>query len=170
MNRLWVRRRLIAGLALALAAGVLGPAWHRRHDPPGGMRRVAYTVEPAPEKALRTRKVLATGYCNCGVCCGWHRDWFGFGRPVLDHGLFARRHRPKRVGITARGTVARHGTIAADPAVFGFGTRLYVPGYGYGKVEDVGGAIKGAHVDLWFSTHAEAQAWGRRTLEVSVVE
>ncbi len=35
------------------------------------------------------------------------------------------------------------GTIAADTDHYPFGTRMYIPGYGWGKVEDRGGAIKG---------------------------
>jgi 3D (Asp-Asp-Asp) domain-containing protein len=50
------------------------------------------------------------------------------------------------------------------------GTRLYVPGYGLGRVEDIGGAIKGDHIDLWFPTHQEARAWGVRRLTVRVIK
>ncbi len=109
--------------------------------------------------------VLVTGYCNCQRCCGWKRSWFGFGRPVYTYGKF--KGRPKKIGVTARGTIARTGTIAADPKVYPFGTRLAVPGYGVGTVEDVGGSIKGRHIDIWFPTHEDAKRWGRRWLAVS---
>jgi 3D (Asp-Asp-Asp) domain-containing protein len=72
--------------------------------------------------------------------------------------------------VTASGIVASAGTVAADPKVFKFGTRLKIPGYGIGRVEDVGGAIKGRHIDLWFSTHREALKWGRRWLKVVPVK
>ncbi len=108
--------------------------------------------------------VLVTGYCNCGKCCGWERSWFGFGRPVYTYGPM--KGSPKKVGTTARGTVARHGTVAADINVFPFGTRLDIPGYGTGVVEDVGGAIKGRHIDVWFPRHDDAVRWGRRRLRV----
>jgi 3D (Asp-Asp-Asp) domain-containing protein len=74
--------------------------------------------------------------------------------------------KPKAVGRTARGTTAKTGTVAADPKVFPFGTRLEIPGYGTGVVEDVGGSIKGRHIDVWFPTHEEAVRWGRRELAV----
>ena len=35
------------------------------------------------------------------------------------------------------------GTIAADTAYYPFHTRIYVPDYGWGSVDDCGGAIKG---------------------------
>ena len=108
--------------------------------------------------------VLVTGYCNCEQCCGWERSWFGFGQPVYAYGPM--KGRPKKIGMTARGTMAREGTVAADPTVFPFGSRLHIPGYGTGVVEDVGGAIKGRHVDVWFPTHEAARQWGRRELAV----
>ncbi len=108
--------------------------------------------------------ILTTGYCNCGKCCGWVRTDGGHGEPVYDYGPL--KGRPKRVGITSSGTRAKHGTIAADTRFFRIGTRLHVPGYGDGRVEDVGGAIKGRHIDLWFPTHDAARRWGRRWLRV----
>jgi len=111
-------------------------------------------------------ELLATGYCNCGECCGWRLDESG--RAVYDYGPM--RGRPKEVGRTSSGTLARPGTVAADPRMFRAGTRLYVPGYGMGRVEDVGGAIKGAHIDLWFPSHEEARRWGARQLRVQVLE
>lgn len=61
------------------------------------------------------------------------------------------------------------GTIAADTAYYPFGTRMYIPGYGWGTVEDRGGAIKGAtRIDLYFSSHQEALNWGRKKVRVTV--
>jgi 3D (Asp-Asp-Asp) domain-containing protein len=45
---------------------------------------------------------------------------------------------------------------------------MTIPGYGQGVAADTGGAIQGARIDLWFSTHAEALAWGRRSLTIAV--
>jgi len=59
------------------------------------------------------------------------------------------------------------GTIAADTKFYKFGTRIYVPGYGMGVVEDRGGAIKGpTRLDLYYDSHAEAREWGRRKVRV----
>lgn len=61
------------------------------------------------------------------------------------------------------------GTIAADTKYYPFGTRMYVPGYGWGVVEDRGGAIKGpSRIDLYFDAHSDALAWGRQKLRVIV--
>lgn len=112
----------------------------------------------------RTETVLATGYCNCQKCCGWKYTWYG--RPVIASGKS--KGRAKKVGVTASGTRARHGTIAADTSVYPMGTIIEIPGYGFGRVEDRGGAVKGGHIDLWFRRHAEALKWGRKNVKVRV--
>lgn len=118
---------------------------------------------PAGVKA-QTVTLLTTGYCKCGQCCGWRRNWLL--RPVYNYGSM--KGNPKKVGQTASGIQARVGTIAADTRFYPFGTVMYIEGYGYGKVEDRGGAIKGQHVDLFFRTHQQALEWGRKTREVKV--
>ena len=114
------------------------------------------------------QELLVTGYCNCGKCCGWRKKWFFFGEPVYDYGKM--KGAPKKVGVTASGAITARGTIAADPAVFPFGTRMGIPGYGSGTVQDIGGSIKGAHIDIWFPLHEEAIAWGARRLKVKVAK
>lgn len=105
-----------------------------------------------------------TGYCDCGECCGWKRNIFG--RAVIASG--PNKGKSKAVGMTASGTRARMGTIAADTRVLPFGTILYVEGYGYGRVEDRGGAIQGNKIDLFFNSHRAALKWGRRSRQVAV--
>lgn len=105
-----------------------------------------------------------TGYCRCGKCTGWHRTWYG--RPVYSSGNS--KGERKEVGVTASGSKAKVGTIAADTTRYPFGTIMHIPGYGYGRVEDRGGAIKGEHIDLYFRSHNEALRWGRQTKKVKV--
>ncbi len=63
----------------------------------------------------------------------------------------------------------RDGTIAADTNYYPFGTRMFVPGYGWGMVVDRGSAIKGPdRLDLFFSSHGEALDWGRRKVSVRI--
>jgi 3D (Asp-Asp-Asp) domain-containing protein len=107
----------------------------------------------------------ATGYCKCQECCGWKRNLLM--QPVYAYG--PREGERKKIGVTASGTKAKPGrTIAADTNVFPFGTRLKIPGYGWGTVEDRGGAIQGQRIDLFFRTHKEALQWGRKTVTVQV--
>jgi 3D (Asp-Asp-Asp) domain-containing protein len=133
---------IIVALALAGCRGI---------KPPKGVAPVDRTME-------------ITGYCRCGKCCNWKRTWYG--RPVIASG--SRKGKRKAVGITASGTKAKRGTIAADTALFPYGTVVYVQGYGYGRVEDRGGAIKGQSLDLCFDSHEEALQWGRQTKRVRI--
>ena len=71
-------------------------------------------------------------------------------------------------GRTASGLPVGPGVVAVDPAVIPLGTRMYVPGYGPAIAADVGSAVKGAIIDLWFPTTAQARAWGRRTVTITL--
>jgi len=61
------------------------------------------------------------------------------------------------------------GTIAADTDYYPFGTRMHVPGYGWGTVSDRGSAIKGPdRIDLYFDSHQNALDWGRKKVKVRI--
>ena len=60
------------------------------------------------------------------------------------------------------------GVVAVDPKLIPLGTKMHVPGYGPGLAADVGYAIKGRIIDLWFPTRAQARQWGRRTVTITV--
>jgi 3D (Asp-Asp-Asp) domain-containing protein len=69
---------------------------------------------------------------------------------------------------TASGLPLGWGTVAVDTRVFPFGTKMYIPGYGNGVAADTGTAIIGRIIDIWFPTCAQARAWGRKTLAITV--
>jgi cystine transport system substrate-binding protein len=71
-------------------------------------------------------------------------------------------------GHTATGMPVGWGVVAVDPAVIPLGTRLTIPGYGEAVAADTGGAVRGATIDLWFPTLAQARAWGRRTVTITL--
>ena len=71
-------------------------------------------------------------------------------------------------GRTALGVPVRKGVVAVDPKLIPLGTRLFVPGYGRGLAADVGTAIKGRIIDLWFPSTFQARNWGRRTVTITV--
>jgi 3D (Asp-Asp-Asp) domain-containing protein len=122
------------------------------------------TMQLSERRPDARRALVATGYCKCGTCCSWRRNWLL--RPVYSSG--PQKGKPKRVGITASGARAQPGTIAADPARYPFGTIMRIEGYGYGRVEDTGAAIRGERIDLYFHSHAEAEEWGRRSVNAKV--
>src|SRR5699024_3732313 len=59
--------------------------------------------------------------------------------------------------------------LAVDPSVIPLGTEVYVEGYGYATAADVGGAIKGNKIDVHVPTKAEANSWGVKTVNVTIV-
>ena len=71
-------------------------------------------------------------------------------------------------GTTATGIPVGWGVVAVDPAVIPLGTRMTVPGYGEAVAADVGSAVRGAEIDLWFPSLAQAQQWGRRTVTITL--
>ncbi len=154
------RKALARGGAIAAALVIAAAAALTVADSP--------PKDGAPPPAGQKLTVQTTGYCNCRQCCSWRRSWCGLGVPVYASGKL--KGKRKAVGITALGTTAKHGTLAADTKCFPMRTKLFVPGYGVGTVEDVGGKIRGFHLDLWFPTHAEAKRWGVRHVEVYPVK
>lgn len=151
-NRATTHRLALMRIGTLVAAGAsLALSGCASIRPPANVRPVLRTME-------------TTAYCACGKCCGWTRNWYG--RPVVAAG--PRKGHPKKVGLTAGGTKARKGTIAADTSRYPFGTVMFVEGYGYGIVEDRGGAIRGDRLDLFFPSHGAALQWGRRVLPVTV--
>jgi len=112
------------------------------------LRSAPERTAPAPARSGgRTLSMTATAYCSCSTCCG-----------------------PYDGTVTASGTTARWGVVAADTSVLPFGTQIRISGFDdVFTVEDRGGAIKGDRIDIWFPSHAQALAFGRRTVQVEVV-
>lgn len=88
---------------------------------------------------------VLTAYCPCAICCG----------------SYSNMENP----TTASGTTATAGRTIAAPSGFAFGTQLVINGQIY-TVEDRGSAITGNKIDIFFSTHAEALAFGRQYASV----
>lgn len=80
------------------------------------------------------------------------------------------------LGCDAPGPHTRAGTIpvaghaiAADPSVLPIGSIVEIEGLGQRQVHDIGGGVKGRHVDVYFDTCAEADAFERKFLRVRVL-
>ncbi len=77
-----------------------------------------------------------------------------------------------RPGRGASGMGVRAGTIAADPRVLPFGTRVRLDAGQYSGeyvVTDSGSAIKGRKIDVWIPSLREACRFGRRNVKLSVL-
>lgn len=115
------------------------------------------SAEPTPAAPLPTRawhavRMEVTAYCACEECCG-----------------------PSASGVTASGKRVSYndGRFVAADRSFKFGSKLIIPGYADNQpveVIDRGGAIKGHRLDLFFTSHDDALAWGRQQVEVIVME
>ncbi|GGD04259.1 hypothetical protein GCM10007216_38630 [Thalassobacillus devorans] len=77
-------------------------------------------------------------------------------------------------GITATGINLKANpdakVIAVDPNVIPLGTRVWVEGYGNAIAGDTGGAINGNKIDLFMSSKSKAQSFGRKTVQVKILE
>jgi uncharacterized protein YabE (DUF348 family)/3D (Asp-Asp-Asp) domain-containing protein len=77
--------------------------------------------------------------------------------------------------ITATGTTVRVGTVAVDPRVIPYGTRMFIISndgyyiYGIATAEDCGGAINNMRIDLYFETTYECFQFGRRNCQVYIL-
>lgn len=108
-------------------------------------KEVVVEIETEPIN-YKTISVVATAYCSCKKCCG------------------------KTDGITATGVKAKEGrTIAADPKIFPYGTKILINGNIY-TVEDCGTAIKNNKVDIFFESHEKALDFGVQYLTAYVKE
>ena len=93
----------------------------------------------------KTMRVLATAYCGCYSCCG------------------------KEDRITSTGVRATEGrTIAVDPRMIPYGTHVLINGHEY-VAEDCGGDIQNHRIDIYFESHADANAFGRQWVELEVL-
>ncbi len=78
-------------------------------------------------------------------------------------------------GITATGARVKKGIIAVDPKVIPLGTRVYVefvgktPDYGYAVAADVGGAIKGNKIDLYYDSQDYVDKFGVKKVRVYIL-
>ena len=102
--------------------------------------------------SLQAEVFTVTAYCSCKKCCDKDpsNKWYG---------------------ITASGRKARWGTVAVDRRLIKLGSRLRIEGFPKTvfRADDVGGAIKGKHIDLWFPSHRKALEFGRQKLVVELV-
>jgi len=81
-------------------------------------------------------------------------------------------------GNTATGTKPRRipgggkwSTVAVDPKVIPLGTKLWVEEYGYAIAEDVGGAVKGNIIDLFFTRDSQEYLdWYTHKVKVYILE
>ena len=74
--------------------------------------------------------------------------------------------------ITATGTTVHWGTVAVDPKLIPYGTKMFIVSndgkyvYGLSAAEDCGGSIKGNRIDLYMPTTSQCFSFGVRNCTV----
>lgn len=72
--------------------------------------------------------------------------------------------------ITSTGKRPKWGTIAVDPTVIPYGTKVYIPQFNKTFIaEDCGGAIKGNKIDIFMNDESSVYNWGRKTIDIYIV-
>ncbi len=95
------------------------------------------------EKALGI--FTTTGYCNCEKCSGGNRLTYSGAVPQSNH------------------------TIAADLSVLPLGSKVRIGSIIY-TVEDIGSAVKGNIIDIYYDSHEKALSHGLAKQEVFLVQ
>jgi 3D (Asp-Asp-Asp) domain-containing protein len=73
-------------------------------------------------------------------------------------------------GTTSTGQKPMWGTIAVDPRVIPYGTKIYIPAFNKVFIaNDSGGAIKGNKIDIFMNSKKECYNWGRKTIEIQIL-
>ena len=103
--------------------------------------------EALKEADNRKQVFKITGYDSCPQCCG------------VGGGKFTKSGRRPKVNHT----------VAADLNVFPMYTQIYIEGLGAYTVEDIGGGVKGSHIDVYCHNHKECYAITQKT-NVSIIE
>jgi 3D (Asp-Asp-Asp) domain-containing protein len=100
---------------------------------------------------VRALAMTATAYDATFESCGKHPD----------HPYY---------GITYSGLKVKPGIVAVDPKVIPLGTYLYVEGYGEALAADIGGAIKGNRVDLYYESPKDVARYGKKAVKVYILD
>lgn len=104
------------------------------------------SLDRKKEAIGKTITVKATAYtAYCEGCSG-----------VTKTGVNLRKNPDKKV-------------IAVDPNVIPLDSKVYVEGYGYATAADIGGAIDGNEIDIFFPKEQTALDYGVKSVKVSII-
>lgn len=73
--------------------------------------------------------------------------------------------------VTSIGHIPSAQYVAISPDKIPYGTKMYIPNYGFVEAGDTGGALRlydGYAIDVFFNTYKEAIEWGKQYLKVKI--
>lgn len=108
------------------------------------LKGITESGEDVSPRSLGTFRL--TAYCPCRSCSE------GWGRRTSSGAIATANH-----------------TIAADRRVLPMGSKVMIDGVIY-TVEDVGGGVRGNHIDIFFDSHAQSRQFGSRHAEVFLIQ
>lgn len=109
------------------------------------MLAMLFPIRGNAEQLLSMGECKITYYCSCWECSREYGD------------------------ITATGTHCEEGrTVAVDPDVIAYGTKLLINGKVY-TAEDCGGNVKGDHIDIYLDDHYMTEELGVQWADVWIV-
>lgn len=85
-----------------------------------------------------------TAFCKCSICCG---KW-------------------SKYHLTASGVKPMEGRTCAAPRSIPFGTKFWIEGVGIRIAEDRLSRRYDSRLDIYFNSHAKAERFGKRRLNV----
>lgn len=157
-------------IVFVLASCVYGKAYTEEYDKVKNENTadnfIAYEYSISPEFIFATEQnfeneqqkcfreyeeFVATAYCACEKCCG---EW-------------AINRKGPVVGSTGMELIPKY-SIAVDPNIIPYGSILVDSIGNEYRADDCGGAIKGNHIDIYFSSHEEALNYCRQTIELAI--
>ena len=157
-------------IVFVLASCVYGKAYTEEYDKVKNENTadnfIAYEYSIGPEFIFATEQnfeneqqkcfreyeeFVATAYCACEKCCG---EW-------------AINRKGPVVGSTGMELIPKY-SIAVDPNIIPYSSILVDSIGNEYRADDCGGAIKGNHIDIYFSSHEEALNYGRQTIELAI--
>lgn len=112
-------------------------------------KNLLVTSKKAAEQSVKKEVKLfrTTGYCPCYSCSEGYKDHTASGRRAKSS----------------------H-TVAADTSVLPMYTEVYIEGLGRYTVEDVGGGVKGRHIDVFVRNHDQCDSKNRYNAKVYVIK
>ena len=93
----------------------------------------------------KLQNMITTAYCICTICCG-----------------------PHATGLTASGKRPQQGITVAAPRSIPLGTTIYISNRPF-IVQDRLARRYDNRIDVFFNKHADAKAFGKQNLHVSLV-
>lgn len=164
-KRLQLSRSLPYAVPL-LAVGLLVLALY--HPKPASVRAASL---PAPLTARTSPLVSPAPRWDTRLDATPHRGQFVrfFHMRATAYTPINTRMEGGRYTSTQRDGRAVHG-VAVDPDLIPLGSRLWIPGYGHAVADDIGGAIKGHHVDIRVQVYGHMSRWGVRPVRVYVLQ